>query len=118
VVGLLPLASGPACWGMAFPPFLMKQLYRCDSVVISLSLKRLLDTWDRNGSTSGLTPWQIDDDDDFLTDFTCSYYLGIITSYTLCRFAITFRNSSVYVITKYGLQMQQMDSNKSYGVLY
>ena len=22
-------------------------------------LKRLLDTWDRNGSTSGLTPWQI-----------------------------------------------------------
>jgi len=35
VVGLLPLASGPACLGMAFPPFLMKQLYRCDSVVIS-----------------------------------------------------------------------------------
>ena len=31
-------------------------------------LKRLLDTWDRNGSTSGPTPWQIyddDDDDDF-----------------------------------------------------
>ena len=35
VEGLLPLASGPACLGMAFPPFLMKQLYRCDSVVIS-----------------------------------------------------------------------------------
>ena len=34
-VGLLPLASGPACLGMAFPPFLVKQLYRCDSVVIS-----------------------------------------------------------------------------------
>jgi len=34
VVGLLPLASGPACFGMAFPPFLVKQLYRCDSVVI------------------------------------------------------------------------------------
>ena len=29
-------------------------------------LKRLLDMWDRNGSTSGPTPWQIyDDDDDF-----------------------------------------------------
>ena len=27
-------------------------------------LKRLLDTWDRNGSTSGLTPWQTYDDDD------------------------------------------------------
>ena len=25
-VGLLPLASGPACLGMAFPPFLVKQL--------------------------------------------------------------------------------------------
>jgi hypothetical protein len=55
--------------------------------------------------------------EDFLTDFTCTYYLGIITSYTLCCFAITFRNFSVYVIT-YGLQMQQMDSNKRYGFLY
>ena len=27
------------------------------------SLKRLLDTWDRNGSTSGPTAWQIYDDD-------------------------------------------------------
>jgi len=27
-------------------------------------LKRLLDTWDRNGSTSGPTPWQIYDGDD------------------------------------------------------
>ena len=35
VVGLLPLASGPACLGMAFPPFLVKQLYRCGSVIIS-----------------------------------------------------------------------------------
>ena len=35
VVGLLPLASGPACSGMAFPPFLVNQLYRCDSVIIS-----------------------------------------------------------------------------------
>jgi hypothetical protein len=27
-------------------------------------LKRLLDAWERNGSTSGPTPWQIYDDDD------------------------------------------------------
>jgi hypothetical protein len=27
-------------------------------------LKRLLDTWDRNGSTSGPTPWQLYEDDD------------------------------------------------------
>ena len=32
---LLPLASWSACFGMAFPPFLVKQLYPCDSVVIS-----------------------------------------------------------------------------------
>jgi hypothetical protein len=28
-----------------------------------------LDTWDRNGSTSGPTPWQIDDDDDMHFNF-------------------------------------------------
>ena len=28
------------------------------------TLKRLLDTWDRNGSTSGPIPWKIYDDDD------------------------------------------------------
>jgi hypothetical protein len=39
VVGLLPSASGPACLGMAFPPILMKQSYRCDSVVISSFVK-------------------------------------------------------------------------------
>ena len=44
-------------------------------------LKRLLDTWDRNGSTSGPTPWQIhddDDDDDFLSSLIpvlSSFYL-------------------------------------------
>ena len=27
-VGLLPLACGPACLGMAFPPFLVKQLWQ------------------------------------------------------------------------------------------
>ena len=37
-------------------------------------LKRLLDTWDRNGSTSNPTPWQTyddDDDDDNDDDCTC-----------------------------------------------
>jgi hypothetical protein len=35
VVGLLHLASEPACLGTEFPPFLVKQLYRCDWVVLS-----------------------------------------------------------------------------------
>jgi len=39
VVGLLPSASGPACFGIAFPPFLVKQLYHRDSVVISSFVK-------------------------------------------------------------------------------
>jgi hypothetical protein len=41
-------------------------------------LKRLLDTWDRNGSTSGPTTWQIDeeeeeDDDDDDNDYDYDY---------------------------------------------
>ena len=92
-VGLLPLTSGLACLRISFRPVLVKQLYRRDSVVIfsllhvnrmprnrlprvikyysptgrrnhGRPLKRLLDTWDRNGSTSGPTPWKIYDDDD------------------------------------------------------
>jgi hypothetical protein len=35
VVELLPSASGHLGFGMTFPSFLMKQLYRCDSVVIA-----------------------------------------------------------------------------------
>jgi hypothetical protein len=35
VTGLLPLSSRRAYLGMEFPPFPVKQLYRCDSVVIS-----------------------------------------------------------------------------------
>jgi len=37
-------------------------------------LKRLLDTWDWNGSTSGPTPWQIyDDDDDDINQLSNDY---------------------------------------------
>ena len=41
VVGLLPLASGPECLGMAFPPFLVKELHCCDSVVITKQMHKL-----------------------------------------------------------------------------
>ena len=38
------------------------------------NLKRLRDTWDRNGSTSGPTPWKIyDDDDDDDDDDECEF---------------------------------------------
>jgi hypothetical protein len=35
-------------------------------------LKRLLETWDRNGSTSGPTPWQIDDDELYRLAVCCT----------------------------------------------
>ena len=38
-------------------------------------LKRLLDTWDRNGSTSGPTPWQIYDDDDDVFDCLTIFWI-------------------------------------------
>jgi len=35
MVEWLPLAVGQACFAMAFPLFLIKQLYHCDSFVIA-----------------------------------------------------------------------------------
>ena len=45
-------------------PSVMKQYSPTGRRNYGRPLKRLLDTWDRNGSTSGPTPWQIYDDDD------------------------------------------------------
>jgi hypothetical protein len=45
-------------------PRIMKHYSRTGRRNHGRPLKRLLDTWDRNGSTSGPTPWKIDDDDD------------------------------------------------------
>jgi len=54
----------------------------------------LPDTWDRNGSTSGPTPWKIydddddddgDDDDGLLTERLYVYYERETEFYILCR---------------------------------
>ena len=46
-------------------------------------LKGLLDKWDRNGSTSGPTPWQIydddDDDDNDWSDITVIVSIGVVS---------------------------------------
>jgi len=42
-------------------------------------LKRLLDTWDRNGSTSDPTPWKIYDDDDDDDDVSYIFCFGVPT---------------------------------------
>jgi hypothetical protein len=44
-------------------PRVMKHYCLTDRRSRGRTLKRLLDTWDRNGPTSGPTPWQICDDD-------------------------------------------------------
>ena len=46
-------------------------------------LKRLLDTWDRNGSTSGPTPWKICDDDDY-DDYITMQVLWMSNKALLC----------------------------------
>jgi hypothetical protein len=45
-------------------PRVMKQCCPTGRRNHGITLKRLLDTWDRNGSTRGPTAWQIYDDDD------------------------------------------------------
>jgi hypothetical protein len=45
-------------------------------------LKRLLDTWDWNGSTSGPTPWQIDDDDHHHS--LCNFQNPFVISSSIC----------------------------------
>ena len=52
-------------------PRVMKRYSPTGRRIHGRPLKRLLDTWDRNGSTSGPTPWQIYDDDD---DMWCVIY--------------------------------------------
>jgi hypothetical protein len=55
-------------------------------------LKRLLDTWDRNGSTSDPNPWQIyDDDDEFLFKMTPS---SLKTHYTELNHPAMYKTST------------------------
>ena len=68
VVRLLTLASRLACLGMALPslPRVMKHYSPTGRKNHGRPLKRLLDTWDRDGLKSGPSPWKIyyyDDDD-------------------------------------------------------
>jgi hypothetical protein len=68
-------------------------------------LKRLLDTWDRNGSTSGPTAWQVydndeddddDDDDDDNDTLPSSYRLPTMeNSHEFCViFLLVFRHQT------------------------
>jgi hypothetical protein len=67
VVGLLTLASGSTCL-KRMPrnrsPRVLKHYSPNGRRNHGRHLKRLMDTWDRNGSTSGPTPWKIYDDDE------------------------------------------------------
>jgi hypothetical protein len=54
-------------------PMIMKLYSPTGRRIYGRPLKRLLDTWDQNGSTSGPTPWQIYDDDLVLTPYFKAY---------------------------------------------
>ena len=88
VVGLLPSVSGLACSRV------MKRYSPTGRRNHGRPLKRLLDTWDRNGSTSGPTPWQIYDDDDYHDIITTSLYFffSLIVSF-LSNFTSWFTSS-------------------------
>ena len=81
-------------------------------------LRRLLATWDRNGSTIGPTPWQIyDDDDDDDDDVNCISVVDLSLNWrwwillfdsakTLvknkCKYEICGGGTTVSIITGYG----------------
>jgi len=62
-------------------PGVMKHYSPTGGRIHGRPFKRLLDTWDRNGSTSCPTPWQIYDNDDvyfyFLFCFNLLHYVNI-----------------------------------------
>jgi hypothetical protein len=64
-------------------------------------LKRLLGTWDRNGSTSGPTSWQTydDDDDDWMYWFYL-YFLWVIDP----AWPNSLVSTNIYVLTDGSIQ--------------
>jgi len=68
-------------------------------------LKRLPDTWDRNGSTSGPTPWKIYDDEqkkNVHAEFVCTYLIQVITTFRItnkqkCSYWISIRMYNLYL---------------------
>ena len=55
-------------------------------------LKRLLDTWDRNGSTSGPSPWQIYDDDNSCDRWNVSILLCFLVLVARILFILKFHD--------------------------
>ena len=75
-------------------PWVMKHYSPTDRRNHGIPLKRLLDTWDRNGSTSGPTPWQIyDDDDDDITYVKTSRFDRFADKFNLGVLRHCFRTS-------------------------
>ena len=74
-------------------PRVMKHYSPTDRRNHGRPLKRFLDTWDRNESTSGPTSWQIygaaDDDDDDVIDIVAVSSWAVLTACVLRVFPIT-----------------------------
>jgi hypothetical protein len=79
------------------------------------ALKRLLDTWDRNGSTSGLTAWQIYDDDDGDENQKCNCKNNIKLIYlTLYTVHVNLKNINNFSLV---LTMNKLSLTKSINIL-
>jgi hypothetical protein len=66
-------------------------------------LKRLLDSWNRNGSTSGPTPWQIDDDDDDDEEMFTVTTGSLITTLFWVIVSVTYNVSCLYEVKENAL---------------
>ena len=68
-------------------------------------LKRLLDPWDRNGSTSGPTPWQICvyDDDIIIASIYRRHFIFCAVQHTLVATSFHPRHNSLYLHQILGL---------------
>ena len=73
----------------------------------SRPLKRLLGTWDQNGSTSGPTPWQIDDDDEQIV-IAC-FWLYSSCKHLLCP--ILSLSCTVLVVFTFALNLLSDNAN-------
>ena len=61
-------------------------------------LKRLLVAWDRNGSTSGPTPWKIYDDDDDYYYYDYYYYYFLLCSNCNCKYFLNELQFTEFIV--------------------
>jgi len=85
-------------------PRIMKQYFPTGRRNHGRPLKRLLDTWDRNGSTSGPNPWKIHDDydDDVFEGWWVHWYITMTNERNISTFNTVIPRSYVLLGSETG----------------